>query len=443
MPGNETHMAETTRVLLSGDALITRRYAELADIELLELLDDTDIRFTNLEMLLNNYQGTPAVEAGGLHLSAHPDIGFDLMQAGFNLFANANNHSLDFGTDGLLHHLNAMNELGMCYAGVGHSLGESSAPAYLDTYTSRVGLISCAATFATGQRAGSRRDDFDGRPGLNPLRHKTVYHVTDEQFGQLNAMAEALGIAEMNRWAEEMEFRKPLDDPENQLRFGPASHFSETIYQRAEESRIVTTPNEADMARIVQSIEHARRQSDLVIVSIHAHEANVQIEKPAQFIIEFAHRCVDAGADIVTGSGPHIMRGIEIYQNKPIFYSLGNLWFEFETVNRLPADSYEMWKLDPMNLTPADLYDNALLGFHKDRRYWECALPVLSFNGRDLTKIELHPVTLGYGEPRGRRGTPRMASPEDADYILDYVKDLSAEFGTETQVSGSVGTIAL
>ena len=87
-------------------------------------------------------------------------------------------------------------------------------------------------------------------------------------------------------------------------------------------------------------------------------------DKPAAFVIEWARACVDAGADIVTASGPHMMRGIEIYNGKPIFYSLGNLWFEFETVDLLPADSYEMWDLDSQALTPADLYDAALLGFH-------------------------------------------------------------------------------
>lgn len=39
---------------------------------------------------------------------------------------------------------------------------------------------------------------------------------------------------------------------------------------------------------------------------------------------QFARDCIDAGADMVLGSGPHVTRGLELYQNKLIAYSLGN-----------------------------------------------------------------------------------------------------------------------
>ena len=45
----------------------------------------------------------------------------------------------------------------------------------------------------------------------------------------------------------------------------------------------------------------------------------------------FAHAAVDAGADLVLGSGPHVLRGIELYKNRLVAYSLGNLagWKNF------------------------------------------------------------------------------------------------------------------
>jgi hypothetical protein len=45
----------------------------------------------------------------------------------------------------------------------------------------------------------------------------------------------------------------------------------------------------------------------------------------------FAHAAVDAGADLVLGSGPHVLRGIEVYRDRLIAYSLGNLagWHNF------------------------------------------------------------------------------------------------------------------
>ena len=52
---------------------------------------------------------------------------------------------------------------------------------------------------------------------------------------------------------------------------------------------------------------------------------------PADFIPIFARAVIDAGADVFVGHGPHVLRGIEIYKGKPIFYSLSNFIFQNET----------------------------------------------------------------------------------------------------------------
>ena len=43
---------------------------------------------------------------------------------------------------------------------------------------------------------------------------------------------------------------------------------------------------------------------------------------------KLAHAWIDAGADLVIGGHPHVTQDAEIYKNKPIFYSLGNLLFD-------------------------------------------------------------------------------------------------------------------
>jgi hypothetical protein len=43
-------------------------------------------------------------------------------------------------------------------------------------------------------------------------------------------------------------------------------------------------------------------------------------------VLAFAHRAIDAGADIVLGQGPHVVRAVEIYRGRLIAYSLGNFW---------------------------------------------------------------------------------------------------------------------
>ena len=55
----------------------------------------------------------------------------------------------------------------------------------------------------------------------------------------------------------------------------------------------------------------------------------------------FSRAMIDAGADVVTASGPHVLRGIEIYKGQPIFYGLGDFIFQNETLLRQPPENYE------------------------------------------------------------------------------------------------------
>ncbi|MEI7497972.1 MAG: AmmeMemoRadiSam system protein B [Candidatus Falkowbacteria bacterium] len=75
--------------------------------------------------------------------------------------------------------------------------------------------------------------------------------------------------------------------------------------------------------KIVQTTKSA---NDLVVVNIHwGSEYTHQFSKKQQNI---AHALIDAGADVIIGHHPHVVQGIEMYKNKPIFYSLGNFIFD-------------------------------------------------------------------------------------------------------------------
>lgn len=90
-----------------------------------------------------------------------------------------------------------------------------------------------------------------------------------------------------------------------------------------------TSPNPKDLTRTVEEIKEARRQADIVLVSVHAHEMKGADSKvAAQFVETFARVCIDAGASAVIGHGPHELRGIGVYNGGLIFYSLGNFIFK-------------------------------------------------------------------------------------------------------------------
>lgn len=90
-----------------------------------------------------------------------------------------------------------------------------------------------------------------------------------------------------------------------------------------------------DIARAQALVRAAAKQADVVIVLMHAGaEGSGRTHTPAgaenafgEFRGDaraFAHAVIDAGADAVLGSGPHVVRGIERYRGKPVAYSLGN-----------------------------------------------------------------------------------------------------------------------
>jgi poly-gamma-glutamate capsule biosynthesis protein CapA/YwtB (metallophosphatase superfamily) len=75
----------------------------------------------------------------------------------------------------------------------------------------------------------------------------------------------------------------------------------------------------------VEDIRRARQEADHVIVSFHwGTEGRSEIQ-PYQRTI--AHKAIDAGADVILGHHPHVLRGIERYKTGIVFYSLGNFAF--------------------------------------------------------------------------------------------------------------------
>ena len=103
------------RLALTGDSIVERRLLTLKDPTLRPLFDlirGADIAFTSFEVLPNDFVGDPALESGGSHFGAPAWVLDELTDAGFDLFAMANNHSLDYGISGLLRAIEAMERRG-------------------------------------------------------------------------------------------------------------------------------------------------------------------------------------------------------------------------------------------------------------------------------------------------------------------------------------------
>src|SRR5260370_34307939 len=99
-----------------------------------------DAAFANFEMLVPSFEYPAAPVSGGTYMGAPAWVLDELKWAGFRLFGVANNHSLDFGADGLLSNIRHMEQAGLGHAGAGENLARSRAPGYLGTMQGRVAL---------------------------------------------------------------------------------------------------------------------------------------------------------------------------------------------------------------------------------------------------------------------------------------------------------------
>jgi poly-gamma-glutamate synthesis protein (capsule biosynthesis protein) len=442
-------------VALTGDCMLTRRlsvFNEERFLSLAQILREVDAAFTNLEGTVHTWaEGTPGITQGTF-MTTEPKLLQDLKWFGINIVSCANNHAFDYGEDGVIANIRHLDDARIAHAGTGQNLAEARAPGYLDTPNGRVALIAATSAFRPWNQAGEQRPDLRGRPGINPLGFQTTYRVDAAGFEQLHRISHQLGF-EISKERNRKHFystKEVPDEKEAELvllgnRFVRDKGFS-----------ISTQASSRDVEDNLRWIREARRQADWVIVSVHCHEfggkslltahSRAELEETADFVADFARQAIDAGADIFVGHGSHFPMGIEIYQGKPIFYSVGNFIFQNETVGFFPADAYERFDLD-LRATPSDFLDARTSGGKKghvaDRAYWENMFAVCLFSDKKLKAIRIHPIDQGFGRSRPQRGRPLLAEGEVADRVIERVKRLSQRYGTKISNRDGVGITEL
>ena len=86
-----------------------------------------------------------------------------------------------------------------------------------------------------------------------------------------------------------------------------------------------------DPKKAVAAIEEAAANSDFTVMFVHwGTESTDLVEKSQR---DLARAYVDAGADLIIGAHPHVLQGIDYVDDVPVFYSLGNFWFNSKTLD--------------------------------------------------------------------------------------------------------------
>lgn len=411
----------------AGDAIIQRRiqkdykgYDEIAPY-----IKDADASFFNLETTLNEVGECCASQfSGGTYIRTTKKVLGDLERYGFNMTSFNNNHCLDFSYDGLLSTLDALNESDFVHSGVGRNLAEAAAPKYLETNAGRVALISVSSSFNPAMMAGVQSEIIPGRPGVNGLRINKYVKVKKDELEFIRDLADRTGInVERTISAKEGYYELPKDNEAN---------FGELKFVLSDKTEFVKEINPLDTERVMKSIYEAKLQADYIIISVHSHDlTGDKKENPSDFLVDFAHKCIDAGANAIVGHGPHLLRPIEVYKDCPIFYSLGDFIVQLYNIEVAPDEFFAKYNL-PHNETVHELLKtrsaNFTRGLMTDRRMALTVVPLWETQDGKLKSLKLLPVESPLDGNKSEIGLPRKIKPDD---VVKYLGEMSEPYGVK------------
>jgi poly-gamma-glutamate capsule biosynthesis protein CapA/YwtB (metallophosphatase superfamily) len=244
------------------------------------ILKQGDITFAQLEGNLAEH-GSPQGGFANVMLAPRSSVSA-LTSAGINVMSVASNHSGDYGPEALLESLDWLRQHDIQPVGAGANLDAAREPVIFERNGMKVAFLAYVSVVPWGHEAGPKR------PGSAPMRVNTYYRQMDWQPGT-----------------------PPL---------------------------IVTVPEPEDVANMEEDVRKVRGKADYVIVSLHwgIHNTPIQL---ADYEPVVGRAAIDAGADMVLGHHAHILKAIEFYKGKPIFYCLGD--FSVATKYREGYEDYQ------------------------------------------------------------------------------------------------------
>lgn len=271
------------RVLLVGDVMIRGHVADEywqpghPFSRVVRYLSEDGVVVANLEMPLST-RGIKMPKWSNLR--SHPEVIEDVQRFGIDAVSLANNHMLDYGPEALYDTLDTCDGAGLPRCGAGRNIDEALEPAVLDIGGAPVAVLGVATTLPVGSEA--RAD----RPGITPV-------LVSQSF-----LAEPTLLAEQPGMVPEVR----------------------------------TQANAEDQEAVANRIRSLKQDGMFVIVMMHwgvpEHWLSPYTGLLAEYQQPLGRALIDAGADVVCGHHSHTLHPIEIYRDRPIFYSLGNFLFE-------------------------------------------------------------------------------------------------------------------
>jgi poly-gamma-glutamate capsule biosynthesis protein CapA/YwtB (metallophosphatase superfamily) len=376
--------ADEVVIAAVGDMMISDPVSNrgLPEVDALyRVLRDADVAFGNSEQPVAD---TGALR-GGFTQTADPPILDDWRTSGLTMLSLANNQSLDLGVAGMLDWIEESESRGFTVAGAGRTLDEATSPGVTTVNGQRVGLLAflCASNANAEFRAG--------------------------------ANTAGIGLIAGSRVSV------------------PGSPFP------------LTLPNAADMQTMADAVRRARADVDTLMVSFHMHwgvdvppgERFARPDVPPRTLVPAAlddpdnhvaegrriicRAAVDAGADVVIGHGPHVLNGVEVYQGKPILYSLSHFFMQ------LLRDGQAVPR---MRMSPT-MARFAETSYYLEEHRWAAVARMFVRRGT-VTRVQLLPVYMDVQ----RDGYPLFPPDAEAATINGAITELSRPFDTVLRTDG-------
>jgi poly-gamma-glutamate capsule biosynthesis protein CapA/YwtB (metallophosphatase superfamily) len=422
------------KLVTIGELLYSNPMANSPDQEfqkVARLVRDGDVTIAEQEgnfLDLKTFKGTPG--SGGL--IGDPGKARDEKAMGIDMVALANNHSSDWGWEGLVETQRLLDQAGVVHAGAGPNLTAARKAGILTTPKGKVAMVSTASTI--NWPLANATDAFDGAParqGISTLRLRRIDLTPAEQFKALRQVA-----------IDSTKFsHKPPPTDATQI------SLNGTNYRQSDHTGVLWEMNAYDHAELMRAVKQAKQDADYVVFTIHAHESPTGRDddnpEAAQFLVDLFHDAVDAGADLIYGHGQHSLRGIEIYKGRPIFYGIG-AYFLSGDIKSMGDGATEAYEAPGRPLPPKPTLGEkgtANPGGVNPPVWYDTIVATTEYDGPTLKTVHIYPLDTGNTPDRTRRGIPHFADAANAERILKTLQTISAPFGTRIEIDGSVGVI--
>jgi poly-gamma-glutamate capsule biosynthesis protein CapA/YwtB (metallophosphatase superfamily) len=364
-------MNQKTSIFAIGDVAVNRDQPD-SIFELVNAdIQKADFAFAQIEAIYAK-SGEVNVSGTSSPLRGDPENVAAIGRAGFNLASFASNHCMDYGISAFKETIQHFKNVpGMNVFGAGENLAEARKPVIVEHNGNKIGWLAYCSILPIRYWA-----DID-RPGCAPARARTIY--------------------------ETLEPDQPGTPP-----------------------RILTYPHDEDLANMMSDIKSLKEKVDVVIVSMHwgLHFKEGEL---ATYETKYAKLAIDAGADVILGHHQHILKPVEIYKGKPIFYGLANFAFdmyyqpgELEKPERIERRQrlHPGWTHDPSYPT---------FPFPVDSRKGMAVF--LDIEDRKVSRVRWQPTMIN------QKSQPRLLKATEPEFneVLAYMKKITIAQKIPTQ----------